>query len=36
VPEVATFFLSTGISLSLAGYGAHLLFVWLTEELGEG
>jgi hypothetical protein len=36
VPEVTTFFLSTGISLSLAGYAAHLLFVWLTEELGEG
>ena len=35
-PEAAPFILGLAATLSAAGYVAQLLFVWLTEELGEG
>ena len=36
VPEMAMFLLAVGCVLSALGYVGHVLFVWLTEELGEG
>ena len=36
VPEMAGFLLTAGCVLSAVGYVGHVLFVWLTEELGEG
>lgn len=35
-PEMAMFLLTVGCILSAMGYIGHVLFVWLTEELGEG
>jgi hypothetical protein len=36
VPEMAMLLLTVGCILSATAYIGHVLFVWLTEELGEG